>query len=644
MSIILFVMVLASCSKEESKTQEQIDRETIQETENLLRDHTWGFNDLLVDVKFETRAIPLLANVADENGYVQAGTYDSYDIYGSIEPQLYHSYQFSRDLISQSIDDGNEYNRFGRYFVVNTREIRISPDVSNAIRFDYSYAASDGVFTMTTENIRNEKLVNAIDDLIVNAIFSGAPGKISDAVVERLLESEKVKEAISQMVYDLIHGKISEIAASPEEIADELARRMIEKLKEIDFEDLAYDKILEVLERLQVENPEETAAELAKRISEKIEAGLTQNDIYEVLLPIMQSIEDEALPIIANRLAEAVYSLIAEQLSEENLYQKVYDVWENLSRADSSTVVQVADTLANVTTNHFFEQDSLTQKLIPFVSRIDETIQLGALAQEIIDDVLIPTVDRLNEHFPNLNLDPNWNTIKPIITSALTVIKAQLGSSTVEELSEDLAESIIGIMESVIQKGFETAIYKLQEIPSEQAALVVSSWIVNLVEMAEEPIVEFVEAKLNEILAHFDAEKISRKLSFILYRVITENLSEENLFQIILPILERLNAVDMEELAQRITEWLMDSGIVEEIDEEMVQEKIAIIIAEMIGNVDPDQATEILIQKIKESGIGSQIDGEILSRIIELKLYQFLIEIERVINSLEQIELSIIKK
>lgn len=637
-------MAFASCSKEESKTQEQIDRERIQETENLLRDHTWGFNDLVVDVKFETRAIPLLANVADENGYVQAGSYDSYDIFGSIEPQLYHRYTFSRDIISQSTDDGNQYQRFGRYFVVNTKEIRINPDVSNAIRFDYSYASSDGVFTMKTENIRNESLINAVDDLIINAIFTGTPGEISDAVVEKLLGSEKVREAISQLVYDLIHGKISEITESPEEIADELARKIIEKLKEIEFEELAYEKMLEILQRLQVENPEEIAAELAKRISDIIEADLSQSDIYEVLLPIMQQIENETLPVIANRAAQAVYDLIADKLSEENVYCKVYDVWENLAQADSSTVVQVADTLASVTASHFFEQDSLTQKLIPFVSRIDETIQLGGLAQEIIDEVLIPAVERLNDQFPNLDLDPSWTTIKPIITSALTIIKAQLGNSSVEELSADLAGTIIGIMEPIIQKGFETAIYKLQEIPSEQAAIVISSWVVNLVEMAEEPIVEFVEEKLNQILAYFDAEKISRKLSIILYRVITEKLSEENLYQLILPILERLNDVNMEEVALVLTDWLIESGIVDKIDEEIVNQKLVAIIAEMLGNVDPDQATEVLIQKIKESGIGGDIDGEILSRLIELKLYQFLIEIERVINSLEQIELSIIRK
>jgi hypothetical protein len=62
---------------------------------NLLRNHVWGFHDLVVDVKYEMRATPLLANVADENGMVQPGQYNARDIFGNDHRQENYSYQFA---------------------------------------------------------------------------------------------------------------------------------------------------------------------------------------------------------------------------------------------------------------------------------------------------------------------------------------------------------------------------------------------------------------------------------------------------------------------------------------------------------------------------------------------------------------------
>lgn len=94
-------LVLFSCQKEDPKTPEQLERDKIIATENLLRENTWGFHDLKISVQYESRAIPLLANVADENGMVQPGEYDSYDIFGNSDRQANYTYQFTRDKINR---------------------------------------------------------------------------------------------------------------------------------------------------------------------------------------------------------------------------------------------------------------------------------------------------------------------------------------------------------------------------------------------------------------------------------------------------------------------------------------------------------------------------------------------------------------
>ena len=507
LSLISIVWLLSSSCSEDKETPEQIERNKILAVEDHLRNNTWGLNDLTVSVRVESRAVPLLANVADENGMVQPGIYDSYAIFGDNNRQLNYSYSFTRDDILVDTAQGADFNRVAGYYVLSTSQIRVNPDASNKIVFEYINDLERNQFVMKTGSNYSEEFVSAINTRLVNSMLSGKPTKLASAVVKMLQENENVSEAIQRFFFVFLHSKIEEITQSPEEISEKLARFVIDKLKEIDWETLLYDKILEFLESIKTDNPEERASELAKRVADKIEASLSQSNLYDTLLPVVQEIENETLPVLASRIAIAVYSKIATELSEENIYNRVYPIWDEFTSADSTTVIETADTLAAIASARFFDADTLTEKMIPFVQKIDETgtIKLSALAQEIIDDVLIPTVDDINESFPGLELDPDWGTVKPIVTSLLTAIKAKLGSSSVEELSAELAIGIISIMDAILQKAFEKAIYSLQDIPADQVASVVASWLTNLVQMVEQPVIDFIEDKLNTIFEKYPA-------------------------------------------------------------------------------------------------------------------------------------------
>jgi hypothetical protein len=208
--LLCIVLFFYACEKEEL-TPEQIERNKIIEIEDALRDNLWGFQDLKVTVRYESKAVPLLANVADENGMVQPGIYDSYDIFGNGNRQISYSYDFTRDEITVDTVGNGEYSRIGGYYVFNREEIRINLDTASALRFAYDYNSDDGIFTFTTDQVRSERLVEAVNDRIINSIITGNPGDIADAVVNKLLESEEVSEAIESFLYDLIHGKIEEI-------------------------------------------------------------------------------------------------------------------------------------------------------------------------------------------------------------------------------------------------------------------------------------------------------------------------------------------------------------------------------------------------------------------------------------------------
>ena len=642
--ILLGIVLLLYACEDEKSTPEQLEREEIMVIENLLRDNQWGFHDMTVSVKYEARAIPLLANVADENGMVQPGIYDSYAIFGNNHRQLNNTYKFTRDDIMLDTSNQDVFNKISGYYVLSTSQIRINPDSTRAINFNYISQNEIRKFQLSTSSIYSQELIASVNQRIIDKVLAGKPNDIANAVVTLLQENENVSKAIEQFLYDLIHGKIEEITQSPEELSESLAKLIVQKLVEIDWAELLYDKILESLQNLQAENPEEKASELAQGMADKIEASLSQSDIYNVLLPILQDFENEALPVLSSRIAAAVYNKIASELSEENIYNRVYPLWEQLTIADSITVVETADTLAAIATAHFFDADTLSKKLIPFIQKIEDTPtrSLSSLAQEIIDSVLIPTIYQINEAFPGLVLEPNWTSIKPIISSLLTAVKAKLSSTTVEELSADLAYAIIDIMDLVLQKGFEKAIFSLQQIPADQAASVVASWIVNLVEMAEPAVIDFIAGMLDEIFQKFEAEKAAQELSVLIHAKILEVFGEENLYNLFLPLLEAFQEADVERIAHTIANWIIDMGLIpDDLTEEELIAALAEGISKIIGHVDPDNVTQQLVDFLLNNNLVNVLDGRILKQVLEIKIYELLGAVAGNMNAIDGIEIVI---
>ncbi len=614
-------LFLASCDQDEDvRTPEEKQLEKIKAIGDLLQYNTWGFDDLIIDVNSEMRAIPLLANVADENGMVQPGAYNSFDIFNNDLRQEYYSYQFINNKIYLDSAGQDEYHQFGSYIVLRSDEISLALDSINTVRYKYDYLEDVGLFKMTSGQLGNAKINKAVNLLITESILSGKPGDISDFVVDKLLANENVQAAIQQLLYDLIHGNLDELAQNPEEVAQKLAEIIVQKLKEVDWETLVYDKLVDLLEELKVDDPEQAAMDLAEKIADRIETGISQSDIYEAILPILKDFENETLPKLVPILSEAIYSVIDNAFSEENVYNKIYPVWMAFSEVDSSSIVELADTLGTVITEHFFDAEALATSLEPFIATLRSTsnAKIPALAQEIIDDVLIPLVDSINASIPGLELDPDWNNIKPILVSALTVIKSDIGDQTDAEAAASLADNIIGMMDLLISKGVETAIFRLQDIPADQASQVIAAWISILVDMAEPQIVTFLESKLNELADQFNAEEVADELSAKIHAKILEMFEAENLYELILPFMERLSEINVEAAARIITDWLSDLGLIgDNFTEEEILEAITGIIAELIGSINVDEASQKLVDLILQSEIVNNIDGKVLKLLVE---------------------------
>lgn len=646
--LLLISISIFSCRKDfDLPSLDRKFKASVEATETLLQDKPWNFNDFIITVKNEMRAIPLMANVADESGMVQPGEYTSIEIFGNQRRQFFYHYKFTNHKILRDTLGYGAYHPFAYYNVLSNSKIRVHPDSVGIATYDYSYNEMEGIFYMTSDHLTNDKINQMANKMINTAIRSGKVDDISNAVLEKILGNEEIQMAIQEALYDLIHQKLTDIAEDPETISNVLANAVLEKLKEVDWESLVYSKVVEILEELKVDNPEQAAQELAERIAQRIETSISQDDIYNKILPVLIAFEDETLPELVPVLAETIYDLFINTFSGEMIYDQIYPIWTEFTQVDSTTIIAISDTLGAVFTGHFFDADDLALSLEPFIEtlRNTNTLQIPALAQDIIDEVLIPLVADLNATFPGLALDPDWNQVKTVLSSALTAIKASIGNQTNAEAAANLANSIIGIMDNIISNGVSSALFYLQDIPAEQASQVIAAWVYNLALVAEPQITEFLENKLNELADQYNAEEVAEELSNIIYGKILEVFSADQIYDIILPIMEELGNIDVESAAQVITDWLFELDLIEDnITEAQVLAILSEIIGQLIGNMDVDEASTKLLELIINSDIVQSIDGAVLQKLLELKTYEMLIDLKKEINAIEHIEYSIIKK
>ena len=332
--IVLFflIVILSSCKKDDPLVSPDYNViKHIKDTEILLRNNLWGFHDMRVDVRYEMRATPMLANVADENGMVQPGIYDSYAIYGNDIRQKKYNYQFTTTKVYRDTTDGDAFTKIAFYNVLSQTEIRLNPDSIGSINYNYVYNEEEDLFKIKSSQVTNGHVNDLFNKAILDAIVAGKPNELADAAVDKLLNNPEIQAAIQALLYDMVHGKVEGLTQNPEIISQKLATLILEELKLVDWETLLYNRLLELLEELQVDNPEDAALALATQVATIIETSISEADIYNAILPILQNFENETLPALVPNLSQAIYSVITIAFTEENIYAKIYPAWISFS-------------------------------------------------------------------------------------------------------------------------------------------------------------------------------------------------------------------------------------------------------------------------------------------------------------------------
>ena len=175
--VFAVLIVFSSCQKEDPLVSPDYRViEKVKDTEILLRNNLWGYHDLVVDVQYEMRAIPLLANVADANGMVQPGKYNSYAIYGNAHRQENYSYQFGLSKVYRDTSNSDAYYKMGYYNVLSDKDIRLNPDSLGRFTYEYRYREDDDLFVLTSNQLTNGYINDFISKVVADAILTGQAG------------------------------------------------------------------------------------------------------------------------------------------------------------------------------------------------------------------------------------------------------------------------------------------------------------------------------------------------------------------------------------------------------------------------------------------------------------------------------------
>ena len=143
----------------------------------------------------------------------------------------------------------------------------------------------------------------------------------------------------------------------------------------------------------------------------------------------------------------------------------------------------------------------------------------------------------------------------------------------------------------------------------------------------------------------FNAEEVAEALSAKIHTKILEVFSVNNIYNLILPVMERLSELNVEAAAEKIADWLADLDLIKDnVSEEEVLNALTAMISQLIGSINVDEASQKLTELLLQSEIIQNMDGKVLKQLLEIKIYEFLIEVEKELNAIEKMELSIIQK
>ena len=638
-----FISALALTLFFSCETPEDPVIKAVGDTKDILTSNTWNLEEFKFELVDDDIPPPLLFNAT--NAILSAGVYDLDDTVLDASDMREYEVEFKEDgtIITRNgqIDLLLE-DQVGTYFVFNERTIRIVSEQS--LNYNYIYDNNSKEMSLIATSETAERVIRKINQKLLDQIANRTPNKIGDLVASLLFNNEALQSLINDVVVSAIAGKLEFInEINPDELAALLAAEIRNALEQVEWHPLLTDLILGQLENISNIDKDAVAEAIANQVIQIIEEQLSEDQINDFILPYIEqiAINSEA---VSEAIATLISDLFSDVFNENNLQPILVNAWTEFTRLDETQIGVISDKLTTVIEDVFINETTISEGILPFTTRIDETsiLQMGALATETTDSIE-NLINALNQAFPDLNLSPDYVSMQNTIKLAYIAIKPVIAITGPDQAAKDVANILLSqiLTTENISNTFGAAIQYLQTIDPVTAGTTLTEWLLGFEDDISEILYTEIRDLLSPILNNLDPNATALRIAIALNNFISENLTSEAVKNLILPLLEEITNLNAEAVASYLANLILNLDIIQDnVTKEAITQALLPVL-QSIKETNVNDVAQNLITAIVNTGIFEDvITEERVSAIISLLIYKASWENVLIANNFK--ELSII--
>jgi hypothetical protein len=571
--------------------------ESVTETKSELRDKTWQLTDYQVTVKNPDIPPPLLIPYSDS--MIEAGSYHLSDMLpGDTDfPQFFVQFTEDNEILSDTVSEGDFVGLGGKYFVINDLKIRINPKGVEKLNYEYYYSPDNKTMTFTLTEEDASKAIDRATQRFIDDVIHERPKKIGEAIADKIHNSPKINGLIKKWIKHGLAGKLPgifdrDIVKTTEQLSEHVR---IHILDSINWKHVLKDAIKHELDKIHGLSDKTLPALMAAEMVTQLEIELTASSLYDIIYPYMDGLQPQSPEYRAEQIAVLIVTLLGDIFSEENLEKIIEPIWEKFTQLSDQQIDTIALTFTEIVQDNWLNVDNLTALFLPITQKIDDTPvrQLNELAQEATDSLEV-FVGKLNNRFPGLGLDPDYDTIESAIHAAFIAAKPIIGAKGAEAVAQEIATLIINnfLNTANIEGAFVKALDYLQSIDPTDAAKTIAQWLVSLEKRLAPELIQALAEKLGPILENQNPKGTSKLIANNLRDFTNQHFNKGNISEIVLTELNKTVQIDGKALAKHIAQAIINNKLAKE-------------------GVDVEQLAEIIRPALDDNGGGSSFGDRI---------------------------------
>lgn len=614
--------------------------EAVNETKSTLQNKTWQLTDYVVTVKNPDIPPPILIPFNDS--LIEAGNYHLSDMSPGDDGFTEYFFKFLEDntILTDTLKDGSFVGLGGKYFVWNDVKMRINPEGVKHLNYEYYYLPTSKTMTFTLTEEDASKAIDDITDRMIKAMVDQTPEQIGKAISDAIHNSPIIKHKILEWLKDALEGKLPSIfdydyVKTSEHLAE---RTLSHALDSINWKDELKNAIKHELGKIRNLDPNALAPSMTESIAASIASELSSDEMINIVTPYMDGLEHQDPESMADHLATLIVEILGRVFSEQNLEKLIEPIWENFTQMSEAQIDTIALKFTEIVQEHWLNVDTLTNLFLPITEKIDDTplSKMGDLAQEATDSLEV-LVNKLNNHFPGLGLDPDYDNIESKIKAILIAAKPVISAQGPEKVAQEIATLIINefLNTENIESVFVKALDYLQTIDPATAAETIAQWLVALEGRIAPELIQWLSDKLGPILDNQNPKLTSKAIANRVHEYTNPHFNQGNISQFVLRELNETLAINSKGVAKHIAQMIIDHRLAKEgID----LEKLAEVIRPELDNNGGGESIGDKISSAMEANdlIRSGQSPDIIAKIITFLIYRKLWNDTKIANNFKE--------